>query len=115
MNFVKVTVQGVNGSKVLVSNEALDPVEVSGKRGPFKAGDNAILGVRPQYLSVAQGVGRLHGTVALTERLGAETVVEVTLKNATPLIAALSQDAVFGLGASMNLDFDPDKAHLFPA
>jgi len=115
MNFVKVTVQGVNGNRVLVSNAALDPVEVSGKRGPFKVGDSAILGLRPQYLSVVQDAGRLHGAVALTERLGAETVVEVTLKDGNPLIAALSQDAIFPLGTPVNLSFDPDKAHLFPA
>ncbi|QYZ69380.1 ABC transporter ATP-binding protein [Neotabrizicola shimadae] len=115
MNFVKVTVQAVNGNRVLVSNAALDPVEVSGKRGPFKPGDSAILGLRPQYLSVVKDAGRLHGAVALTERLGAETVVEVTLKDGNPLIAALSQDAIFPLGTPVNLSFDPDKAHLFPA
>ena len=57
MNFLKVKVQAVNGGKVLVSNGALDPVEVSGKRGPFQVGHQAILGLRPQYLSVAQGAG----------------------------------------------------------
>ena len=114
MNFLKVKVQGVNGGKVLVSNGALDPVEVSGKRALFKVGDEAILGLRPQYLAVAQGAGRLHGAVALTERLGAETVVEIALKDGNPLIAALSHDAVFDTGAQMNLDFDPDRAHLFP-
>ena len=113
MNFIKVTVQGVNGGKVLVSNAALDPVEVSGRRGPFKVGDQAILGLRPQYLAVAEGAGRLHGSVALTERLGSETVVEVTLTDGSPVIAALSHDAVFDIGAQMNLDFDPDQAHLF--
>ena len=113
MNFIKVTVQGVNGGKVLVSNAALDPIEVSGKRGPFKPGDQAILGLRPQYLTTAQGHGRLHGTVALTERLGAETIIEVTLRDASPLIAALAQDAVLKIGAQVDLDFDPDRAHLF--
>jgi multiple sugar transport system ATP-binding protein len=114
MNFIEVTVQGVNGDKALVSNGALDPVEVSAKRGPFKAGDTAILGLRPQYLSVSNGASQLHGSVALTERLGAETVVEITLKDGKPLIAALSQDAVFELGAPVNLSFDPKQAHLFP-
>jgi multiple sugar transport system ATP-binding protein len=114
MNFLKVTVQGVNGGKVLVSNGALDPVEVSGKRGPFKVGDQAILGLRPQYLTVTPVAGKLHGTVALTERLGAETVVEVTLKDGNPLIAALAQDAVFDVGSQVHLDFDPDRVHLFP-
>jgi multiple sugar transport system ATP-binding protein len=115
MNFVKVTVQGVSGDKAQVSSAALDAVEVSGKRGPFKPGDTAILGLRPQYLIVAEGAGRLHGTVALTERLGAETVVEVTLHDGTPLIAALPQDMMLPLGAKVNLDFAPEQAHLFPA
>lgn len=114
MNFVRVTVDAVNGGKALVSNAALDAVEVSGKRAAFKAGDTAILGIRPQYLTAATGGGRLHGIVALTERLGAETVVEVRLKDGNPLIAALPHDAVFDLGASINLEFDPEKALLFP-
>ena len=113
MNFLKVTVQGVNGGKALVSNAALDPVEVATAGRSFRAGETALLGIRPQYLKVSQGPGQLHGTVALTERLGAETVVEITLKDASPLIAALSHDAVFPLGAVVNLDFDPTKAHLF--
>ena len=113
MNFIDVTVQAVNGNMALVGNDALDPVEVSAARGPFRPGDTAILGLRPQYLSVADGAGRLHGKVALTERLGAETVLEITLKNGKPIIAALSKDAVFGLGQEVNLDFDPVQAHLF--
>jgi multiple sugar transport system ATP-binding protein len=113
MNFIKVTVQGVQGDKVLVSNAALEPVAVSGKRGPFKAGDTAILGLRPQYLEIAQGAGKLHGKVALTERLGSETVLDVTLKDGSPLIAALSQDAIFPVGEAVDLNFDPEKAHLF--
>jgi len=113
MNFLEVTVQALNGAKVLVSNGELPPVEVSSVRGPFKLGEKAILGLRPQYLAVAEGAGRLHGTVALTERLGAETVVDVTLNSGKTLIAALSQDRVFNLGAAVALDFDPAAAHLF--
>lgn len=115
MNFLKVTVHGVNGTKALVANGALDPVEVTMRNSTFKAGDQAILGLRPQYLSVAQGPGQLSGTVALTERLGAETVVEVALKDASSLIAALSYDTVLPFGASVHLDFAPEKAHLFAA
>ncbi|NEX47043.1 ABC transporter ATP-binding protein [Pseudotabrizicola algicola] len=115
MNFLKVTVQGVNGPTALVANTALDRVEVPTGGRHFAVGDTALLGLRPQYLGVSEGPGRLHGQVALTERLGAETVVEVTLKDASPLIAALSYDAVLPLGAPVALDFDPTRAHLFPA
>ena len=114
MNFLKVTVQGVNGGKALVSNGALDPVEVATAGRSFLEGETALLGIRPQYLNVSEGPGQLHGKVALTERLGAETVVEITLKDQSPLIAALSHDAVFPLGAVVKLNFDPAKAHLFP-
>ena len=65
-----------------------------------------------QYVEIAQGAGRLHGKVALTERLGSETVLDVTLKDASPLIAALSQDVIFEVGMPVDLTFDPDKAHL---
>ncbi|NEY89315.1 ABC transporter ATP-binding protein [Tabrizicola oligotrophica] len=115
MNFLKVTVQAVNGNTALVSNAALDPVEVSTRSASFKAGDAAILGLRPQYLSIAEAPGRLQGTVALTERLGAETMVEVKLKDDSSLIAALPQDVVFPVGAQVAFDFAADKAHLFAA
>lgn len=114
MNFLKVTVQALNRNRALVSNVALDPVEVPTSNRMFKVGETALLGLRPQYLSVSQGQGQLHGKVALTERLGAETVVEITLQEGNPLIAALSYDAVFPLGTLVNLSFDPSKAHLFP-
>lgn len=47
--------------------------------------------------------------MALTERLGAETVAEVTLKDGNPLIGALSHDVVFETESQMTLDFDPAK------
>ena len=59
--------------------------------------------------------GQLHGQVALTERLGAETVIEVTLADGAPLIAALSRDAVFAIGAEVALNFTASEAHLFEA
>jgi multiple sugar transport system ATP-binding protein len=113
MNFLEVEVREVQGDTAIVANAALDPVAVSARRGPFTPGTRAILGLRPQYLAVAEGPGRLHGKVALTERLGAETILEIALKDGKPLIAALAQDAVYELGAQVNLDFDPAKAHLF--
>ena len=114
MNFLKVAVKGVTGATALVANDALDPVEVQTGDRRFKVGDTALLGLRPQYLSVSQGAGQLHGQVTLTERLGAETVVEVSLKDGSPLIAALSYDAVFPVQKPIVLDFETKKAHLFP-
>ena len=106
MNFLYVEVKSVAGATVTVATKGLT----------FRAGGKARLGIRPQYLTPAEGGrGQLHGTVALTERLGAETVIEVTLTDGTPLIAALSRDAVFALGTAMELTFDAGEAHVFAA
>ena len=115
MNFLDVDVTGVNGSKILVQNAALSPVEITAKTPGYTVGGKAKLGVRPQYLTPVEGSGMLHGRVAVTERLGAETVVELTMGDGNRLIAALARDAVFPIGAEIGLTFDPAQTHIFPA
>jgi multiple sugar transport system ATP-binding protein len=114
MNFLDVDVKGVNGKQILVANPALDPVEITAKTTGYSVGGKARLGIRPQYLTPAEAGGMLHGRVALTERLGAETVVELTMGDGNRLIAALARDAVFPIGAELGLTFDPAQTHLFP-
>jgi multiple sugar transport system ATP-binding protein len=115
MNFLDVEVVSVGSGKAVVQNAALDAVEVPVRTGVPQAGGRARLGIRPQYLGPAgdAGAGRLHGTVTLTERLGSETVLEVQLPDKTPLIAALTRDVVFAVGAPLDLAFDPAMTHLF--
>ena len=115
MNFVEVEVLEVAGEAATVRNPGLDPVRVETRGRKITAGDRAILGVRPQYLSAAGAQdGMLHGTVALAERLGAETVVDVTLRDGSKLIAAFGEDRIYEPGAELGLVFDPNAAHLFP-
>jgi multiple sugar transport system ATP-binding protein len=113
MNFLDVDVTAVNGDLITVQNASLESVEIKAKTGSYTVGGTARLGIRPQYLSPAEGAGQLHGKVALTERLGAETVIEVTLSNGTPLIAALARDAIFPIGTEIGLTFAASEAHLF--
>ena len=115
MNFIKVTVDEVQGGEARVANPALDPIVVSTRGRPIARGDTAILGIRPQYLHpTGDDSGKLHGTITLTERLGAETVVEVKLRDGEPLIAALSEDRIYDTGARIGFEFDPARAQLFP-
>jgi multiple sugar transport system ATP-binding protein len=115
MNFLDVEVLSSTNDKAVVRNDALDAVEVPVRVGTARPGQRARLGIRPQYLTPTedQAQGQLHGHVVLTERLGSETVLEVNLRDKTPLIAALTRDAVFPLGAQVNLVFDPAMTHLF--
>jgi multiple sugar transport system ATP-binding protein len=115
MNFIAVDAQAVSDSRATVTNAALDPIDVSTAGRDIRSGSKAILGVRPQYLvpSATPSEGMLHGKVVLTERLGAETVVEVGLKDGSRVIAALGEDMVLKPGLEIGLRFDPAQAHLF--
>jgi multiple sugar transport system ATP-binding protein len=113
MNFLDVEVTAVNDNRITVSNAALAPVEIVAKTGSYTLGGKARLGIRPQYLTPVEGAGQLQGRVALAERLGAETVIEITLPDGKPLIASLTRDAIFPIGAQIMLTFEASEAHLF--
>ena len=115
MNFLDVDVVDVSGDQATVRNAALDPVSLTIRHPGIVAGGKARLGVRPQYLSpdVGSGAGVLHGKIVLTERLGAETIVEAMTTDGKPLIVALARDAKFVIGSQISLRFDPEFAHLF--
>ena len=116
-NFLEVDIREVSGNRVTVSNAALGPVTIVPQTGSYTAGGKAKLGLRPQYLHPASDAvpGRLHGTIALVERHGAETMRNLTLTDGTTLIAALGHDAAFDLGTRVDPGFDAGQAHLFPA
>ena len=115
MNFIRVRVDEISGDQVTVSGDGLDKISVPRKGRSFSEGQEATLGVRPQYLRPATDeVGWLHGTVALTERLGTETVVDVALASGAKIIAALPEDTVLTVGQSMAFTFNAEQAHLFP-
>jgi multiple sugar transport system ATP-binding protein len=110
-----VDVVDVVGDQATVRNAALDPVTLTIRHPGIVAGGKARLGVRPQYLSpdAQLGAGVLHGKIVLTERLGAETIVEAMTTDGKPLIVALARDAKFDIGSEISLRFDPEFAHLF--
>ncbi len=117
MNFLDVDVISVENGRATVSNEALAPISLTVRQPGITAGTKARLGLRPQYLSPDEsaGAGILNGKIVMTERLGAETVVEVMTTDGKPLIVALARDAVFEMGTEISLRFNPDEAHLFAA
>ena len=114
MNFLEVKVTAAEKGHYVVSNAALAPISIPSEI-KAKVGDKLVLGVRPQYLEpeAKEGYGVLKGKINLTERLGSETVMNLAMGDGTTLIAALPKDAIFDRGKSIELSFDPVKAHLF--
>ena len=114
MNFLEVDVLEVGADAVLVRNDALEPTQVKRRGRNFEKGGKAILGIRPQYLKLADAdAGMLHGKVMLTERLGTETVVDMSLVNGGKVIASFDEDLILNAGEMLDLSFDPAQAHLF--
>lgn len=115
MNFLKVTVDDLADSWVQVSSSVLASVKVPRKGRSFVKGQSATLGLRPQYLMVAKdGNGMLNGKVLLTERLGSETVVNLTVADGSKLIATIAEDTVLVSGSDMSWTFDTALTHIFP-
>ncbi|RUU44676.1 sn-glycerol-3-phosphate ABC transporter ATP-binding protein UgpC [Mesorhizobium sp. M6A.T.Ce.TU.002.03.1.1] len=115
MNFLKVDVLDLDGEAATVGNRSLEPIRVATRRRPFRKDGKATLGIRPQHLRAVQsGKGMLHGVVAHAERLGSETVVDLTLRDDRELIAAFNEDKIFQPGDTLELAFDTALAHLFP-
>jgi multiple sugar transport system ATP-binding protein len=102
---------------VTVASDVLPATTVRAKTGGFTVGAAALLGLRPQYLTptLDGAAGQLNGTVALSERLGSETVVQVALADGTTLIAAMPRDAEFAYKSAVGLNLNPAEAHLFLA
>ncbi|KFE36271.1 ABC transporter ATP-binding protein [Thioclava atlantica] len=116
MNFLAVEVLEADGDHAKVAATAMEPVTVPLRGQRLVAGAPAELGIRPQHVTAcAPDQGSLHGTVALVERLGSETVVDLTMRDGTTMIAAFGEDLVFEPGQRVDLEFDPAQAHLFPA
>ncbi|TKW66030.1 MAG: sn-glycerol-3-phosphate ABC transporter ATP-binding protein UgpC [Paracoccus denitrificans] len=114
MNFIEVDVERVEGDRALVRNSSLDPVTAPIRDGSLTQGGKAVLGIRPQYLKPVPGdQAMLHGRIALTERLGTETVLDLELRDGSRIIAAIAEDRVLNPGEEIGLRFDPAEAHLF--
>jgi len=119
MNFFDTEVVATGNGKSTVKSDDTGDVEVESATA-FRVGDRAVLGVRPQYLSLASGektavgkMGVLSGEVALVERLGTETIVNLTLGSGQTLIGALDGDQPVETGTSITLAYETAEAHLF--
>ena len=77
---------------------------------PAPQGQNVILGVRPEHLSI--GTGGSEAVVTVTEPLGNETLVQLEHKGAA--VTMLTKDrVVLAPGETVSLTFNTDILHFF--
>jgi multiple sugar transport system ATP-binding protein len=115
MNFISASVSSCAASTCTVESPLLAGVTVPTELSGLRPGEQVTLGIRPQYLTLAasEADAQLSGTVEFSERLGTETVVDLSLSDGSKLVAAFAMDAVFTPGTQVHLSFDAARAHLF--
>ena len=115
MNFIDVHVNAIREGEVEVKSESLEAIWIPSTIEAPKLGERLSLGVRPQYLRVCSDTheGKLHGKVLITERLGTETVVDLSLTDQSRVIASVAEDTIFSENQEVSLTFNPVQTHLF--
>jgi multiple sugar transport system ATP-binding protein len=113
MNFFTVSVAG-GGNALSVRLPDGQSLAVPPSRSALfaqLAGKPAVLGIRPEHLSLADGGAPLSITAGLVEPLGMETLVHFTLAS-EPAVARLLPQSSLRSGAALSLSVDMDRVHL---
>jgi len=112
MNLLKVDVIFVTGGMARVEFPGVEPFAVPAGRvaGPGKA----LLGIRPQAFSLSEGARKITGQIALVERMGPETVVNLRVNDNAQVLAVLSGDVELPLDSEVSVSFPESAAKLFP-
>ncbi|MDX8490219.1 TOBE domain-containing protein [Mesorhizobium sp. VK22B] len=111
MNLMKVKVESTGAEGVSVTLRGGKALIVPVEAGGTKAGDELLLGMRPEHLKVASD-GPFKGQAALAERLGSLTIFHVeTAPDVTLVVQAKGGDAT-PLHTPIALDIAPSACHL---
>ena len=108
-NLSKVTKNGLTGSFV---GEGLTANSIRLTSPEKQANDRIRLGIRPQHLQINEK-GNLVGKVTLVEKLGTETVIELSTIGGTPFRYAAAVTPNITIGDSLKFKFESNRAHLF--
>ena len=112
MNFFDGILSEIKGEKGKFSGKLFEKVGIRIVYLEKNRGENVRLGIRPQHLKLAKR-GPINGMVSMIERLGTETVVELSSPDNTPFRFVSSENLDLFVGENCSFDFKPEFAHLF--
>ena len=112
MNFFDGILSEKIGGKGKFSNDLFEKVGIRLVYLTKNKGGNIRLGIRPQHLKLAKK-GPIKGIISMIERLGTETVVELSSPDNTPFRFVSSETFDLSVGDTCFFDFKPELAHLF--
>ena len=112
MNFFEGTLADVSGDTAGFAGEGLNVQDVRLVSKNKTAGESVKLGIRPQHLTLDPS-GSLKGEITLVERLGTETVVELSTSSGTSFRFASPESPDLEVGQTVAFSFEAERAHLF--
>ena len=112
MNLLKLKVASVGAEGVTVTLPGGQSLTVPVEAGAVKAGDELLLGMRPEHLKVSPD-GPFKGQAALAERLGSLTIFHVEVAPDITLVVQAEGGDTTPLHSPIALDIAPSACHLF--
>jgi len=114
MNFIEAKVESVEGDVVKIGGEGFTKtLSVRVKQGAFKSGDRALLGIRPEHLSI-ESDGELQFAASVQEQLGDHALIYGTV-GASKCTIKTSPTRAFKVGERLCLKVQADEVHVFDA
>ena len=113
MNFIPVSVTGVNDSGTTVQLPGDASVTVPVKPGGLSVGDRATLGIRPEHVQIDHTNVTVNGEVLVVERLGGETYLYVKIPGGDTLIVQTHGDDPSHMHDRVPIYINGELCHLF--
>ena len=114
MNFLRGKISSVGAGAVDIQLATGGALSASGAYGKAAVGDAVSVGIRPEHLTAVNG-GALSGAVEVVERLGPETLVNVTMSDKGSITASLPGDSPVKVGETISFAPSLQHVHLFDA
>ena len=114
MNFINGKVRAANGTTVTVELGSLGVIELP-RTSTAVAGQDVILGIRPEHLTLEQGQFSIETTPNIVEHLGIHTIAYSTLPGGENFIGLFEGNPDLEDGKPIRVGFDIAQVHLFDA
>jgi len=114
MNFLSVKISD-EGSGLFAETPflrlALSPANARALAG--WRGKNVFMGVRPEHLSLGNGISSFDAGVEVIEQLGSEIILETRVGDARMTVARVNPQAHLAVGEKVPLSVQPERLHFF--
>lgn len=115
MNFIATDITQDAHGKMAAYSKALGSVPLL--QAEQYNGQTVQIGLRPQYIGLGEGPESCHhfeAKIGVTERLGSETLINMTTGDGTKVTAVVPQDIELEAGQHASFHFDVENLRVFP-